>query len=61
MASAGPRQKPAFAEPVNDNGRGIAIPEECEISQNSQIAPTQIALRPRARWWCPRQVRPPVN
>jgi hypothetical protein len=44
----GSRQKPAFAQPVNDNGRRVAIPEGCEISQNSQIAPMQTALHPRA-------------
>jgi len=42
------RQKPAFAQPANDNGRRVAIPEGCEISQNSQIAPMQTALHPRA-------------
>jgi hypothetical protein len=43
------RQKSAFAQPSNNSGRGAAIPEECKISQNSQIAPLQIALNPGAR------------
>ena len=47
-ASLGLRQKSAFAQPTNYSGRGTAIPEECKISQKSQIAPVQIAPHPRA-------------
>ena len=47
-ASLGFRQKSAFAQPINYNRRGAAIPEECKISQKTQIAPLQIALQPGA-------------
>jgi hypothetical protein len=35
-------------QPTNYSGRGTAIPEECKISQKSQIAPVQIAPHPGA-------------
>jgi hypothetical protein len=41
--SRGLRQKFAFAQPTNYNRRRITIPEECEISQKTQVAPLQIA------------------
>jgi hypothetical protein len=44
--SRGLRYKSAFAQPINYSGRRVAIPEECEINQKSQIAPVQIALHP---------------
>jgi hypothetical protein len=37
-----------FAQPINYNGRRVAIPEESKITQDSQIAPLQIALHPAA-------------
>jgi hypothetical protein len=46
--SRGLRQKSAFARPVNCNGRRAAIPEECEIFQETQIARLQIPLHPGA-------------
>jgi hypothetical protein len=46
--AGGLRQKSAFAQPINDNGRGVAIPKECEIPQKTQIARLQIALQPGA-------------
>jgi hypothetical protein len=50
-ASFGLRKKFALTQPVNHNGRRAAIPEECKISQNCEIAPMQITLYPRARCW----------
>jgi len=47
--SRGLRQKSAFAQPINYSGRGTVIPEECKITQNSQIAHVQIPLHPGAR------------
>jgi hypothetical protein len=44
--SAG-RQKSAFTQPVNYNGRRAVIPEECKITQKSQIALVEIMLHPR--------------
>jgi hypothetical protein len=41
--SRGLRQKFAFAQPINYSRRRMAIPEECEISQKTQVAPFQIA------------------
>jgi len=49
--SPGLRQKSAFAQAVNYNGRRVAILEKCKISQKTQIAPLQIALHPRAGKW----------
>jgi hypothetical protein len=40
------RQKSTFAQPINHCRRRKAIPEQCEISQTTQIAPLQIALHP---------------
>ena len=34
----GLRHKATFAQPINNNRRRIAIPEECEITQKTQIA-----------------------
>jgi hypothetical protein len=48
-ASSGLRQKSAFAQPINYNGRRVVIPEERKITQNSQITDVQITLHPRAR------------
>jgi hypothetical protein len=44
------RQKSAFAQPINYNGRGTTIPEKCKI-----------ALYPRARECSSRQFRPPIR
>jgi hypothetical protein len=46
----GLRQKPAFAQPINYNGRRVAISEECKTAQSSQIANVQIALHPGGVW-----------
>jgi hypothetical protein len=48
MPSPGPREKSAFAQPINYNGRRAFIPEECKTTQNSQIAPMEITLHPGA-------------
>jgi hypothetical protein len=48
-ASSGFRQKSAFAQPINYNGRRVVIPEERKITQNSQITDVQITLHPRTR------------
>jgi hypothetical protein len=47
-ATSGLRQKSAFAQPINYNGRRVVIPEECKITQNPQVTYTQIPLYPRA-------------
>jgi hypothetical protein len=44
--SPGLREKSAFPQPINYNGRRVAISEESKITQDSQIAPLQIALHP---------------
>jgi hypothetical protein len=54
----GLRQKSAFAQPINYSGSGTAIPEECKISQKSQVAPVQIAPHPGAHQWWLQQFRP---
>jgi len=59
--SLGLRQKSAFAQPINYSGRRAAIPEECEIPQKSQVAPLQITLHPRTRFWSLQQFRPPAT
>jgi len=33
------RHQSMIAQPINYNGRRIAIPEECEIPQKTQVAP----------------------
>jgi hypothetical protein len=38
LPSRGLCQKSAFAQPINDSGRGAAIPEECKTGQKSKIA-----------------------
>ena len=43
-ASRGLRQKSAFAQPINYSGRRVVIPEECKITQNSQIAHVEMKL-----------------
>jgi len=50
LSSVGLRQKPALAQPVNNNGRRMVILEECKMTQLSQIAPMKITLQPRAQW-----------
>jgi hypothetical protein len=48
MGEVDKRTESAFAQPINYNGRRVAIPEKCKISQKTEIAPLQIALHPRA-------------
>jgi hypothetical protein len=57
LTSDGLRQKSALAQTINYNGRGMAISEECEIPQKTQIAPLQIPLQPGARY-SPQQCHP---
>ena len=54
---AGLHEKSSFVQPFDWIGRGSAA--ECDVTQNSQIAPLQITLHPRTRFWSLQQFRPP--